>query len=146
MKYVGILVFLLGFAPPVQAGEVDGEGIICHKQDGYGKKYLDPIFLENGSVLAVELEKLTIRKRQLGKYRTSNSLVTWRLDIESGGSAKSSLDRETLKLSTVVHVPGTQEEYTYLHFKCESADWIQIEQHMQSRIDKLKEEMEDNNN
>ena len=146
MKYVGILVFLLWFTPPVQSGEVDGEGIICHKQQGYGKKYLDPIFLENGSVLAVELEKLTIRTRQLGKYKTSSSSVTWRLDIESGGSVKNSLDRESLKLSTVVHVPGTQEEYTYFHFKCESADWIRIEQHMQSRIDKLKEEMEDNNN
>ena len=146
MKYVVILVLLLGFTLPVQAGEVDGEGIICHKQEGYGKKYLDPIFLENGSVLAVELEKLRIRKRQLGKYRTSSSSITWRHDIESGGSANNSLDRETLKLSTVVHVPGTQEEYTYLHFKCESVDWIGIELHMQSRIDKLKEEMEDNNN
>ena len=146
MKYVVILVLLLVFTLPVQAGEVDGEGIICHKQEGYGKKYLDPIFLENGSVLAVELEKLIIRKRQLGDYRTSSSSITWSLDIESGGSVKNSLDRETLKLSTVVHVPGAQEEYTYFHFKCESADWIRIEQHMQSRIDKLKEEMEDNNN
>ena len=146
MKDLVILVFLLGFALPVEAGEVDGGGIICHKQEGYGKKYLDPIFMENGSVLTVELEQLTIRKRQLGEYRISSSSVTWRLDIETGGSVINSLDRETLKLSTVVHVPGAQEEYTYLHFKCESVNWIGIEQHMQSRIDKLKEEMEDDNN
>ena len=146
MKYIVILVLLLVFTLPVQAGEVDGEGIICHKQEGYGKKYLDPIFLENGSVLAVELEKLIIRKRQLGDYRTSSSSITWSLDIESGGSVKNSLDRETLKLSTVVHVPGAQEEYTYLYFKCESVDWMKIEQYMQSKINKLQEEMEDNNN
>ena len=146
MKYVVTLVLLLGFILPVQGGEVDGEGIICHKQEGYGKKYLDPIFLENGSVLVVELDKSMIRKRQLGKYRASSSSITWRLDTESGGSVKNSLDRETLKLSTVVHGPGTQEEYTYLHFKCEPADWMKIEQHMQFRINKLQEEMEDNNN
>lgn len=146
MKYVVILVSLLGFMPPVQAGEVDGAGIICHKQEGYGKKYLDPIFLENGSVLAVELEKLTIRKRQLGEYRASSSSITWRHDVESGGSVENSLDRETLKLSVVVQDPGSQDEYIYLHFKCAYADWIGIELHMQSRIDKLKEDMEDNNN
>ena len=146
MRYVVLLVLLLGFTVPVQTGEVDGKGLICrigHDNNPETAKTVENVFFfQNRSVgeMYVHLLDLEVDGDDWRPYDTSSSHIWWgNLDAWNYFS----LDRRSLVLSSVIrHDNGIRETlYTLL---CEVTDWAGMQRHFQPEIDKLKEEMKDN--
>ena len=78
MKYVGILVLLLGFTAPVHAGEVDGKGLECTLVENplnFGPKYY---LFENGKVVQTSDPSTCLKSygnKTSGKSSASTSIV-----------------------------------------------------------------------
>ena len=95
MKYVAILVLLLGFTAPVHAGEMDGEGLECtfiENPLNFGPKYY---LFENGKVVQPYVDNSTPlrikRETYQDNYEATANAIVW--------STSYTLDRKNLKIS-----------------------------------------------
>ena len=128
MKYVVILVLLLGFTAPVHAGEVDGKGLECTLVENplnFGPKYY---LFENGKVVQSYVDNSTPlrikRDTYQDDYEATADAIVW--------STSYTLDRETLKLSVSMGME-TQKYY------CQVMTPEEIESILQKQIEVLKE-------
>ena len=129
MKYVVLLVLLLGFTAPVHAGELDGKGLECTLVENplnYGPKYY---LFENGKVVQSYVDNSTPlrikRDTYQDDYEATVDAITW--------SNSYTLDRKTLKLSVSMGME-TQKYY------CQVMTPEEIEAILQKQIEALKEE------
>ena len=129
MKYVAILVLLLGFTAPVHAGEMDGEGLECtfiENPLNFGPKYY---LFENGKVVQTYVDNSTPlrikRDTYQDDYEATASAIVW--------STSYTFDRKTLKLSVSMGME-TQKYY------CQVMTPEDIESILQKQIEALKEE------
>ena len=129
MKYVVILVLLLGFTTPVHAGEIDGKGLECtlvENPKNFGSKYY---LFENGKVVQSYVDNPTPlrikRDTYQDDYEATVEAITW--------SNSYTLDRKTLKLSVSMGME-TQKYY------CQVMTPEEIEAILQKQIEALKEE------
>ena len=129
MKYVVILVLLLGFTAPVHAGEMDGEGLECtfiENPLNFGPKYY---LFENGKVVQTYVDNSTPlrikRDTYQDDYEATASAIVW--------STSYTFDRKTLKLSVSMGME-TQKYY------CQVMTPEDIESILQKQIEALKEE------
>jgi len=129
MKYVAILVLLLGFTAPVHAGEMDGEGLECTFIENpllFGPKYY---LFENGKVVQTYVDNSTPlrikRDTYQDDYEATASAIVW--------STSYTFDRKTLKLSVSMGME-TQKYY------CQVMTPEEIEAILQKQIEALKEE------
>ena len=129
MKYVAILVLLLGFTAPVHAGEMDGEGLECtfiENPLNFGPKYY---LFENGKVVQTYVDNSTPlrikRDTYQDDYEATASAIVW--------STSYTFDRKTLKLSVSMGME-TQKYY------CQVMTPEEIEAILQKQIEALKEE------
>jgi len=129
MKYVAILVLLLGFTAPVHAGEMDGEGLECtfiENPLNFGPKYY---LFENGKVVQTYVDNSTPlrikRDTYQDDYEATTGAIVW--------STSYTFDRKTLKLSVSMGME-TQKYY------CQVMTPEEIEAILQKQIEALKEE------
>ena len=129
MKYVVILVLLLGFTTPVHAGEMDGKGLECTLVENplnFGPKYY---LFENGKVVQTYVDNSTPlrikRDTYQDDYEATASTIVW--------STSYTFDRKTLKLSVSMGME-TQKYY------CQLTAPEEIELMLQKKIQALKEE------
>ena len=139
MQYIVWALIFFGFSVLVYSGEMDGEGLICNKQGGYGKTYLTPIFFEQGVVKDVVVEEFSIETQPVGGYAVADFTTTWRVVSETNEFTERLFDRETGKLSIVQHLADISEPI-YSEWECEVTDWAGIELYMRNEIQKLVEE------
>ena len=129
MKYVAILVLLLGFTAPVHAGEMDGEGLECTLVENplnFGPKYY---LFENSKVIQSYVDDSTPlrikRDTYQDDYEATVDAITW--------SNSYTLDRKTLKLSVSM---GMETQFYY----CQVMTHQELESILQKQIEALKEE------
>ena len=129
MKYVVILVLLLGFTTPVHAGEVDGKGLECTLVENplnFGPKYY---LFENGKVVQTYVgnsTQLSIKRETYqDNYEATASTIVW--------STSYTFDRKTLKLSVSM---GMETQFYY----CQVMTQQELESILQKQIEALKEE------
>ena len=129
MKYVVILVLLLGFTAPVHAGEMDGKGLECtfiENPLNFASKYY---LFENGKVVQPYVDDSTPlsikRETYQDDYEATASAIVW--------STSYTFDRKTLKLSVSMGME-TQKYY------CQVMTPEEIEAILQKQIEALKEE------
>ena len=129
MKYVAILVLLLGFTAPVHAGDLDGKGLECTLVENplnFRPKYY---LFENGKVVQSYVDNSTPlrikRDTYQDDYEASAGAIVW--------SASYTLDRKTLKLSVSM---GMETQMYY----CQVMTPEEIESILQKQIEALKEE------
>ena len=129
MKYVVILVLLLGFTVPVHAGGVDGKGLECTLVENplnFGPKYY---LFENSKVVQSYVDNSTPlrikRDTYQDDYEATADAITW--------SNSYTWDRKTLKLSVSM---GMETQFYY----CQVMTPKEIESILQKQIEALKEE------
>ena len=129
MKYVVILVLLLGFTTPMHAGEMDGKGLECTLVENplnFGPKYY---LFENGKVVQSYVDNSTPlrikRDTYQDDYEATVDAITW--------SNSYTLDRKTLKLSVSM---GMETQFYY----CQVMTPEEIEAILQKQVEALKEE------
>ena len=129
MKYLVILVLLLGFTAPVHAGEMDGKGLECTFLENplnFGAKYY---LFENGKVVQPYVDDSTPlsikRETYQDDYEATASTIVW--------STSYTFDRKNLKLSVSMGME-TQKYY------CQVMTPEEIESILQKQIRALKEE------
>ena len=141
MRYVVLLVLLLGFTVPVQAGEVDGKGLFCssimhlndegtviQKKTDADDKIVDVYLFQDGKAHTLELQDTEIVSKYPTKYKTTSLTITWYPGAEDWGSGYPvSLDRKSLLLSARWCTNGVCTETMYVQ-QCSSAQLqIQLE-------------------
>ena len=106
MKYLVILVLLLGFTAPVHSGELDGKGLACTLVENplnFGPKYY---LFENSKVIQSYVDDSTPlrikRDTYQDDYEATASAIVW--------STSYTFDRKTLKLSVSMGME-TQKYY-----------------------------------
>ena len=129
MKYVVVLVLLLGFTAPVHSGELDGKGLECTLVENplnFGPKYY---LFENGKVVQSYVDNSTPlrikRDTYQDGYKATVDAITW--------SNSYTWDRKTLKLSVSM---GMETQFYY----CQVMTPEEIESILQKQIRALKEE------
>ena len=129
MKYVAILILLLGFTAPMHAGEMDGEGLECtfiENPLNFGPKYY---LFENSKVIQSYVDDSTPlrikRDTYQDDYEATVDAITW--------SNSYTLDRKTLKLSVSM---GMETQFYY----CQVMTQQELESILQKQIEALKEE------
>ena len=129
MKYVVVLVLLLGFTAPVHAGEMDGKGLECTLVENplnFGPKYY---LFENSKVIQSYVDDSTPlrikRDTYQDDYEATVEAITW--------SNSYTLDRKTLKLSVSM---GMETQFYY----CQVMTQQELESILQKQIEALKEE------
>ena len=129
MKYVAILILLLGFTAPMHAGEMDGEGLECtfiENPLNFGPKYY---LFENSKVIQSYVDDSTPlrikRDTYQDDYEATVEAITW--------SNSYTLDRKTLKLSVSM---GMETQFYY----CQVMTQQELESILQKQIEALKEE------
>ena len=129
MKYVVVLVLLLGFTAPVHSGELDGKGLACTLVENplnFGPKYY---LFENGKVVQPYVDNSTPlsikRETYQDDYEATASTIVW--------STSYTFDRKNLKLSVSMGME-TQKYY------CQVMTPEEIESILQKQIRALKEE------
>ena len=129
MKYVAILVLLLGFTAPVHAGEMDGKGLECTFLENplnFGAKYY---LFENGKVVQPYVDNSTPlsikRETYQDDYEATASAIVW--------STSYTFNRKTLKLSVSMGME-TQKYY------CQVMAPEEIESILQKQVESLKDE------
>lgn len=140
MKYLVYAFIFFGFSVLVHSGEMDGEGLICNKQGGYGKTYLTPIFFERGVVKDVVVKEYSIVTHPVGDYSSSDLVTTWKLVSENNEVSERLFDEGTGKLSITQHLVESSEPI-YSEWECQVTDWAGIEIYMQDEIQRLMEEI-----
>ena len=140
IKYRVIPVLLLGFTASVHAGEMDGRGLVCNKQGGYGKTHLSPIYFERGMVKDVIIEELSIKKSLVGNYESANLRTVWIVLSENGELSERVFDWETGRLGINEYLTDISKKI-YTEWECELTDWERIEIYMRKKIEKLMQEM-----
>ena len=129
MKYVVVLVLLLGFTAPVHSGELDGKGLECTLVENplnFGPKYY---LFENGKVVQPYVDDsppLSIKRETYqDDYEATASTIVW--------STSYTFDRKNLKLSVSM---GMEPQKYY----CQVMTPEEIESILQKQIRALKEE------
>ena len=129
MKYVVVLVLLLGFTAPVHSGELDGKGLECTLVENplnFGPKYY---LFENSKVIQSYVDDSTPlrikRDTYQDDYEATVDAITW--------SNSYTLDRKTLKLSVSM---GMETQFYY----CQVMTHQELESILQKQIEALKEE------
>ena len=129
MKYVVVLVLLLGFTAPVHSGELDGKGLACTLVENplnFGPKYY---LFENSKVIQSYVDDSTPLRIKTDTYQddyeATVDAITW--------SNSYTLDRKTLKLSVSM---GMETQKYYCHVMTPE----EIESILQKQIEALKEE------
>ena len=154
MKYVVILVLLLGFNTPVYAGEVDGKGLLCWITNEEGTEYrslvVKVVYFTAGWAHDVHLEDIEIVVRPEAEYTTTTATIDWIVEwggdtediFDIPGWSSQSLDRRTLFLEDKYLIEGAASGSNY--FRCRVTDWDGILEHFQPEIDALGEAAKNN--
>ena len=129
MRYIAILVLIIGFTTPVHAGEVDGKGLECTLVENplnFEPKYY---LFENGKVVQSYVDNSTPlkikRETYQDNYEATADAIAW--------STSYTFDRKNLKLSVSMGME-TQKYY------CQEITPEEIESILQKQIEALKEE------
>ena len=129
MKYVVLLVLLLGFPTPVYAGEIDGKGLECTLVENplnFGPRYY---LFENGKVVQPYVDNSTPlrikRDTYQDDYEVTVGAVLW--------SNSYTWDRKTFKLSVSM---GMETQF----YHCQLMTPEEIGAILQKQIEALKEE------